>query len=73
MKSSTLLDRRDFLLRSSLAALVSGVSAALPTVAQTNSPPAPRADYTLRIRTSQIELAPGHVVTTTGSRRFTKA
>ena len=65
MKSSTLLDRRDFLLRSSLAALVPGVSPALPPVAQTNPSPAPRADYTLHIGTSQVELAPGHVVTTT--------
>src|SRR5581483_9004249 len=67
------LERRDFLRLSGLAALAPG----LPLLAQVQAPPvspatAPRdhpadmrADYTIRIARSNIELAPDHVISTT--------
>lgn len=51
------VDRRDFLKWSGLAMLIAGGCA--------QQPHAGKADYTLRIATSQVEVAPGKLVSTT--------
>jgi FtsP/CotA-like multicopper oxidase with cupredoxin domain len=57
------LDRRTFLRLSGLAALAPGLGPFKHAEAQT--PQRVKADYTLHIGTARIELAPGHVITTT--------
>lgn len=53
------LDRRGFLRWGGLAALAAGTGGCAQA-----APPAGKADYTLRIGTGAVELAPGHVVST---------
>jgi FtsP/CotA-like multicopper oxidase with cupredoxin domain len=53
-------DRRDFLKLTGLAALAGVMPVRLPAAT-----PASKADYTLRIARSLVELAPGHIVSTT--------
>jgi FtsP/CotA-like multicopper oxidase with cupredoxin domain len=65
MPSGLTLARRDFLKLSSLAALAPGVAPIARALAQTSSPPEPRADYTLRIASGLVELAPDHIISTT--------
>lgn len=56
------LDRRDFFRWGGLAALVASGSAA--AACGRSGPPGGKADYTLRIGTTAVELAPDHLVTT---------
>ena len=57
--------RRDFLKLSSFAALTSGIGPFSSAIAQSAQPPVGKADYTLRIATGLVELAPKHIVSTT--------
>src|SRR5579859_2476977 len=60
------IDRREFLKLGGLAAVAGGTPAWLR--ASTPSPasaPAGKADYTLRIARSLVELSPDHIVSTT--------
>jgi FtsP/CotA-like multicopper oxidase with cupredoxin domain len=66
------IERRDFLTFGGLAAMaaagvgVAGCSRATsPSVPSPPSPPNGKADYTLRVGTGAVELAPGHIVSTT--------
>lgn len=63
MDKRSALDRRTFLKLSGLAALAPGLVPFKDADAQT--PQRVTADYTLHIGTARIELAPGHVITTT--------
>jgi FtsP/CotA-like multicopper oxidase with cupredoxin domain len=65
MSPKTSPGRRDFLKASGLAALASGLDPFLQVVAQPTPPPGPKADYTLRIASARIELAPNHSFSTT--------
>lgn len=56
------VDRRTFV-KSALAALAPGFGSAVGAAVQ--APPEAKADYTLHIRKSRIELAPGHRISTT--------
>ena len=58
------LDRRDFLKWGGLVALAAGGSAGGTTACARPAPPGGKADYTLRIGTGAVELAPDHVVST---------
>jgi len=64
MSAKVAMDRRDFLKLSSLAALVPSLGDFTPGVAQSVAPES-KADYTLRIATGLVELAPEHIVSTT--------
>ena len=64
MSSKILLPRRDFLKASSVAALAAGLKPWSFVLAQSVSPPEAKADYTLRIATGLVELAPDHIVST---------
>jgi FtsP/CotA-like multicopper oxidase with cupredoxin domain len=59
------LPRRDFLKLSGLAAIATSIEPWSKSMAQTSSAPEARADYTLRIATGLVELAPEHIVSTT--------
>ncbi|MEZ0352601.1 multicopper oxidase family protein [Mycobacterium sp. pR1184] len=63
------MDRRDFLKWAGLAAVAAGPVQAEATIACSRtpapSPPNGKADYTLRIGTGTVELAPDHIVSTT--------
>ncbi len=59
------LARRDFLKLSGLAAIGSGTQAITRGFAQNTAAPAAKADYTLRIASGLVELAPNHIVSTT--------
>ena len=59
------LPRRDFLKLSGLAAVATGIEPWSKSMAQTSSAPEAKADYTLRIATGLVELAPEHIVSTT--------
>jgi len=63
MSSKLIIPRRDFLKFSGTALLAPGAGIFSPSHAQ--SPTALAADYTLRIASGNVELAPGHVVSTT--------
>ena len=65
MPSNPTLDRRYFLKLSGLSALAPGLVSSSRAIAQAPSPLAPNADYTLRIATGLVELAPAHIVSTT--------
>jgi FtsP/CotA-like multicopper oxidase with cupredoxin domain len=65
MPSKPTLDRRHFLKLSGLAALAPGLARSSIATAQTVSLPEPNADYTLRIATGLVELAPDRIVSTT--------
>ncbi len=58
------LARRDFLKLSGLAAIGTGTQALSRGVAQNAAAPAAKADYTLRIASGLVELAPNHIVST---------
>src|SRR5262249_60015529 len=60
------MDRREFLKIGGLAALVAGGRPAA-AMAQTGgaNPPGERADYTIRIGTGLVELAPDRILSTT--------
>jgi FtsP/CotA-like multicopper oxidase with cupredoxin domain len=58
MSAKVGIDRRDFLKLSSLGDFT-------PAIAQSVSPAESKADYTLRIATGLVELAPEHIVSTT--------
>jgi FtsP/CotA-like multicopper oxidase with cupredoxin domain len=64
MAAKDTFDRRDFLKISGAAALAPAIEpfARAATPATT---PVSKADYTVRIANSQVELAPGHVISTT--------
>ena len=64
MSAKVGIDRRDFLKLSSLAALAPSLGDFTPAIAQSVSPES-EADYTLRIATGFVELAPEHIVSTT--------
>jgi FtsP/CotA-like multicopper oxidase with cupredoxin domain len=64
MSPKILLPRRDFLKVSSVAALAASLKPWSSVLAQSASPPEAKADYTLRIATGLVELAPGHIVST---------
>ena len=64
MSRMPFLDRRNFLRLSGLAAFAPAISTPGRTVAQTPTPDL-KADYTLRIRRTKVELAPNQVVSTT--------
>ena len=59
------LPRRDFLKLSGLAAIATSIEPWSKSMAQTSSAPEAKADYTLRIATGLVELAPEHIVSTT--------
>jgi FtsP/CotA-like multicopper oxidase with cupredoxin domain len=59
------LPRRDFLKLSGLAAIAASIEPWSKSMAQTSSAPEAKADYTLRIATGLVELAPEHIVSTT--------
>jgi FtsP/CotA-like multicopper oxidase with cupredoxin domain len=63
MSSKLIIPRRDFLKCSAAALLAPDASIFSPSHAQ--SPTTPAADYTLRIAPGNVELAPGHVASTT--------
>jgi FtsP/CotA-like multicopper oxidase with cupredoxin domain len=65
MPSKTTLPRRDFLKLSGLAALAPSMGVFSSSNALSPPPAGPKADYTLRIAAGNLELAPGHVVSTT--------
>ena len=65
MSSQILLRRRDFLKVSGVAALAAGLKPWSTVLAQSVSSPEAKADYTLRIATGLVELAPDHIVSTT--------
>ena len=58
------LDRRDFFKWGGLAALAASGGAGAVSACARPTPPAGKADHTLRIGTGAVELAPGHVVST---------
>ncbi|WP_102417809.1 multicopper oxidase domain-containing protein [Mycobacterium sp. 4858] len=58
------LDRRDFLKWGGLAALAASGSTGAVAACAPPAPPGGKPDYTLRIGTAAVELAPGHVVST---------
>ncbi|OBH37581.1 copper oxidase [Mycobacterium sp. E342] len=58
------LDRRDFLKWGGLAALAASGSTGAVAACARPAPPGGKPDYTLRIGTAAVELAPGHVVST---------
>ena len=64
MLPTRFLDRREFLKVSALAALASAASSPAQLLAQSAKADA-KADYSLRIRRTNVELAPQHVVSTT--------
>src|ERR1700677_3177596 len=59
------LPRRDFLKLSGLAAIATSIEPWAKSMAQTSSASEAKADYTLRIATGLVELAPEHIVSTT--------
>jgi FtsP/CotA-like multicopper oxidase with cupredoxin domain len=65
MPPETMLPRRDFLKLSGLAALVPSIGESSPSDTVPARKPATKADYTLRIATGLVELAPEHIVSTT--------
>jgi FtsP/CotA-like multicopper oxidase with cupredoxin domain len=65
MPSKTTLPRRDFLKLSGLAALAPSMGVFSSSNAQPRPVAGPKADYMLRIAAGNLELAPGHVVSTT--------
>ncbi len=65
MRPRTLLQRRDFLKVSSVAALAASLKPWSCVLARSASQPEATADYTLRIATGLVELAPDHIVSTT--------
>jgi FtsP/CotA-like multicopper oxidase with cupredoxin domain len=64
MSPSHSFDRRQFLKLSSAAALLPAMDSAIRAATPTTTSQS-KADYIVRIANSQIELAPGHVVSTT--------
>jgi FtsP/CotA-like multicopper oxidase with cupredoxin domain len=62
-----MMDRRTFLKAGTLAALASGAPTSRPASAQTGpaNPSEERAEYTIRIGTGLVELAPDRIVSTT--------
>ncbi len=58
-------DRRTFLKVGGLSALSAGAPACTSSNTQRAAEPESRSDYTLRIATGLVDLAPGHIVSTT--------
>jgi FtsP/CotA-like multicopper oxidase with cupredoxin domain len=59
------LDRRAFLKVGGLTAFAAGIPACNRANDQRGEEPAAKADYTIRIATGLVDLAPGHIVSTT--------
>jgi FtsP/CotA-like multicopper oxidase with cupredoxin domain len=60
-----MMDRRSFLTIGGLAALVTTGRSSAATAQTGETPPAERADYTIRIGTGLVELAPDRILSTT--------
>jgi FtsP/CotA-like multicopper oxidase with cupredoxin domain len=65
MPPKTMLPRRDFIKLSGLAALAPSIGESSLSDTGPAAKPASKADYTLRIATGLVELAPEHIVSTT--------
>jgi FtsP/CotA-like multicopper oxidase with cupredoxin domain len=65
MGTNKLIDRRDLLKLGGLSALGTATARISPTAAQPNTPPAPKADYTIEIATGLAEIAPDQIISTT--------